>query len=145
MGLADELLANRRLAAAGLAVAAAAMVLLALWAPGGLGLGGSAPYQPAPLRALARRLRKTLRETADDSRRAEMLVEQMGLDLDEEADDMLYYVSVRGEGDDIEEIELGQAQEIHAAAAAAATEEKIEDLDEDIEVIQERLEREAHF
>ena len=40
MGLSDGLLADRRLAAAGLAVAAAAMVLLALWAPGGLGLGG---------------------------------------------------------------------------------------------------------
>ena len=45
MGLADELLANRRLAAAGLAVAAAAMVLLALWAPGGLGLGGQIMLQ----------------------------------------------------------------------------------------------------
>ena len=61
----------------------------ALSLEGGLGLGGSAPYQPAPLRALARQLRKTLRETADDSRRAEMLVEQMGLDLDEEADDAM--------------------------------------------------------
>ena len=59
----------------------------ALSTEGGLGVGGSAPYQAAPVRALARSLTHTMRETAEDQLRADLLVEQMGLDIDEEADD----------------------------------------------------------